>query len=39
MPVIPLMFYKDNHVGSDRIKNLYFDPQGVPHMETAEVEA
>lgn len=37
MPVIPLLFYRNNQVGSERIEDLYIDPQGVPRMETASV--
>ena len=28
MPVIPIMFYAHNYVGSERIKKMYFDPSG-----------
>ncbi|MGN0060129.1 MAG: ABC transporter substrate-binding protein, partial [Coriobacteriales bacterium] len=28
LPVIPIMFYAHNHVASDKIKSLYYDPQG-----------
>lgn len=28
LPVIPVMFYAHNHVGSQRLGSLYYDPQG-----------
>lgn len=37
MPVIPLFYYSHNYVGSERMKSFYYDPQGRPHFETAEM--
>ena len=36
-PVIPLMFYTHTLVGSDRIKNLYVDPQKKADLATCEL--
>ena len=37
MPVVPLLFYSHNHVGSKRVNRLYYDPQSIPHFEDASV--
>lgn len=37
MPVIPLLFHSHNHVGSKRVNQLYYDPQGDAHFENASV--
>ena len=37
MPVIPLMFQSHNHVVSERVARLYYDPQGVAHFADAEM--
>jgi oligopeptide transport system substrate-binding protein len=29
-PVAPLMFYKHHHIGSSRLNNFTYDPQGIP---------
>ena len=39
MPVIPLMYYSHTTAGSDRIKNLYMDPQKHCDMSTVELSA
>lgn len=39
LPVIPLMFYTHTIVGSDRVKNLYIDPQKKAYLARAEVTA
>ena len=36
-PVIPLMFYTHTLVGSDRVKNLYVDPQKKADLATCEL--
>jgi ABC-type oligopeptide transport system substrate-binding subunit len=35
MPVIPLLFHSHNHVGSNRVGRLTYDPQGHAHLEDA----
>lgn len=37
MPVVPIMFYAHNYVGSSNLASFYFDPQSIPHFETAEL--
>ena len=39
MPVIPIMFYAHNYVGSERLKSFNYDAQTIPHFETAEIDA
>lgn len=39
MPVIPIMFYAHDHVGSERIKNLFYDAQGKAHLYDCELNA
>ena len=39
MPVVPIMFYAHNYIGSDRIKKLYFDPATTPRFESVELNA
>ena len=39
MPVIPIMFYAHNYVGSERLKSFNYDAQTIPHFETAEINA
>ena len=39
MPVVPIMFYAHNYVGSDRVKTFNYDAQTIPHFETAELDA
>ncbi len=36
LPVIPLMYYAHNNVGSERLKNLYYNPQTKADFEKAE---
>ena len=38
MPVIPLMFLSHNHVVSNRVARLYYDPQGDAHFADAEMK-
>ena len=37
MPVIPIMFYAHNYIGSERMKSFNYDTQTKPHFETAEL--
>ena len=37
MPVIPIMYYAHNYVGTDRLASFYYDSQTIPHFETAEL--
>lgn len=37
MPVIPIMFYAHNYIGSERMKSFNYDAQTKPHFETAEL--
>lgn len=37
MPAIPVMFYRGTFVGSERVGDLYIDPQGKPNFERATV--
>lgn len=37
MPVIPLMYYAHNHVGSERLASLYNNPQTKTDFETVEM--
>ena len=37
MPIIPIMFYAHNYVGSERLKTFFYDAQTIPHFETAEL--
>ncbi|MBM6682301.1 ABC transporter substrate-binding protein [Collinsella intestinalis] len=37
MPVIPIMFYAHNYVGTDRLASFNYDSQTIPHFETAEL--
>ncbi|OFK23346.1 ABC transporter substrate-binding protein [Olsenella sp. HMSC062G07] len=39
MPIIPLMFYSHNWVGSSRIEKLYLDPQSKVDFATASIQA
>ena len=32
-PNVPLLFYKHHHIGSARVNELIYDPQGIPHFE------
>lgn len=36
-PVIPIMFYKLDYVGSERVDDVYIDPQMLIHMEDARL--
>ena len=36
LPVIPLMYYAHNHVGSERLKSLYYNPQTKTEFDTVE---
>ena len=39
LPIIPIMWYAHLHVASQRVKTLYYNPQGVASLDTAEIEA
>ena len=39
MPIIPIMFYSHVHLGSERIKSLYYDAQGKADLKNAELKA
>ena len=39
LPVIPIMFYGHDHIGSERVSTLYVDPQYVAHVDTADMTA
>ena len=39
LPAIPVMFYSHNYVGSDRVQELYFDPQGKAYLHEASLKA
>ena len=39
MPIIPIMFYAHNYVGSERLESFNFDAKIIPHFETAEINA
>ncbi len=39
LPAIPVMFYSHNYVGSDRVQELYFDPQGKAYLHKASLKA
>ena len=39
MPIIPIMFYSHVHLGSERIKSLYYDAQGKADLKNAELSA
>ena len=38
MPVIPIMFYAHNHVGSSRLKKFFYDAQGKAEFAITEME-
>ena len=37
MPVIPIMWYAHNHVGSDKFKSVYYDAAGIAHLATCQL--
>ncbi len=39
MPVIPIMFYAHNHVGSAKLESFYYDPQGKAEFAKAKMKA
>jgi peptide/nickel transport system substrate-binding protein/oligopeptide transport system substrate-binding protein len=39
LPIAPIMFYAHNHVGSDRVQKMYYDPQGKADLGNASVTA
>lgn len=39
LPIIPIMFYAHNHVGSERVENFFYDPQGKGDFATATIKA
>ena len=36
VPVIPIMFYAHNYIGSERLANFFYDAATIPHFETAQ---
>ena len=36
-PVIPIMFYAHNYIGSERMANFFYDAATIPHFDTAEI--
>lgn len=36
-PIVPIVFYAHNYVGSERLKSFNYDSQTIPHFETAEL--
>lgn len=39
LPIAPIMFYAHNHVGSDRVQKMYYDPQGKAELGSASITA
>lgn len=39
LPVIPIMFYAHNHVGSERTKTMFYDAQGKAHLYAVELSS
>lgn len=39
LPVIPIMFYAHNHVGSDKIAEMFFNPQSIAELEKSSLQA
>lgn len=37
MPIIPIMFYSHNHVGSERLSKFFYDPQGKAEFAVTEM--
>ena len=37
MPIIPIMFYAHNYVGSERLNSFFYDAATIPHFENAEL--
>ena len=37
MPIVPIMFYAHNHVGSERLANFYYDAQGKAEFAQTEL--
>lgn len=37
MPVIPIMFYAHNYIGSERCAHFFYDAATIPHFESAEL--
>lgn len=37
MPVIPIMFYAHNYVGSERLAHFFYDAATIPHFDTAQL--
>jgi len=35
VPVAPIMFYRHHHVGSDRVNDLFYGPNYIPHLNEA----
>jgi len=39
LPVIPIMFYAHDHVGSERTKTMFYDAQGKAHLYAVELSS
>ena len=39
LPIIPIMWYSHVHIGSEKISSMYFNPQGVAALDTADIIA
>lgn len=39
LPIIPIMWYSHVHIGSERVKTLFYDPQGKADLDKAELNA
>lgn len=39
LPIIPIMFYAHNHVGSEKVESLYYNPQGQADLASASLKA
>ena len=37
MPLVPIMYYAHNYVGSERVQSFYYDAQQHPDFRTAEL--
>jgi len=37
MPVIPIMYYSNGKIASERVAKFYYDPQNIGHFDTAEM--
>lgn len=39
LPIIPIMWYAHNHVGSERVEQFYYDPQGKAELADVKIKA